>query len=149
MVKFICNCRGQLSHDAVCGHVIVGDNSLCGHDRLATCVHQQVKEIKPLFIPLKTEYYEAFANGSKVDELRCYGPRWNEETCKPGREVVLSKGYGKQSRLKGSIWKFKRQHGSLFGSTYKEAIKSIYGTLDIDIACISVTDLEPVKFGTE
>lgn len=99
--------------------------------------------MKPLFIPLKTEYFESFANGTKREELRMYGPRWNEETCKPNREVVISKGYGKHARLKGRIWKFKRQHGSLFGSTYKNAIKKIYGTLDVDIACISITDLEP------
>ena len=47
--------------------------------------------MKPLFIPLNTEYFEAFADGSKGEELRLYGPRWNEETCKLGREVVLSK----------------------------------------------------------
>ena len=99
--------------------------------------------MKPLFIPLKTEYFEAFADGSKREELRLYGTRWNKETCKPGREVVISKGYGKHARLKGRIWKFKRQHGSLFGSTYKAAIQKVYGTLDVDIACISITDLQP------
>ena len=99
--------------------------------------------MKPLFVPLNTEYFEAFSDGRKREELRLYGPRWNEETCKPGREVVLSKGYGKHARLKGKIWKFKRQHGSLFGSTYKDVIKKVYGTLDVDIACISITDLEP------
>lgn len=100
--------------------------------------------MKPLFIPLCTEPFERFADGSKGDELRLYGPRWNEETCTVGREVVLSKGYGKHARMKGRIWKFKRQHGSLFGSTYKEAIKRHYGTLDIDVAVISITDIEPL-----
>ena len=103
-----------------------------------------MSEIKPLFIPLKAEYYEAFANGSKVDELRCYGPRWNEETCKPGREVVLSKGYGKQARLKGKVGGFKRLHGTQLDREHREAIFSIYYTLDIDIACISIIDLKPV-----
>jgi len=97
---------------------------------------------KPLFIPLKTEYYEAFAGGSKTEELRLYGPRWNKDTCKVGRAVTLSKGYGKQARMSGVIWKFKKQHGSLFGSTYKEAIMAVYGTLDVDIACISIRDLK-------
>jgi len=97
--------------------------------------------MKPLFVALKTEYYEAFEDGSKTEELRRYGSRWNEKTCIKGREIVLSKGYGKHSRLKGKIWKFKKQHGSLFGSTYKDAIKKIYGTLDVDIACISIIDL--------
>lgn len=94
--------------------------------------------MKPLFIPLKTEYYEAFANGSKREELRRYGPRWNERTCPVGRDVVLSKGYGKQARMTGRVWKFKKQHGSVFGSTYRAAILDVFGTLDIWIACVSI-----------
>jgi len=101
--------------------------------------------MKSLFIPLKTEYYEAFESGDKDEELRAYGPRWNHETCKEGREVILSKGYGKKNRMKGVIWRFKKQHGSLFRSTYKAAILAVYGTLDIDIACISITDLTPIN----
>ena len=100
------------------------------------------ENIKPLFLPLSTEYFEAFANGSKSEELRLYGKRWNEETCKPGREIVISKGYGKHARLKGLIWRFKRQNGNLFGSRYKTAIEKVYGTLDVDIACISITGLK-------
>lgn len=99
-----------------------------------------IKE-KPLFIPLKKEYFDAFAAGEKTEELRPYGPRWNEKTCLPGRPVIISCGYGKQKRMRGMIWKFKKQHGSLFGSTYRQAIKDVYGTLDKDIACISITHL--------
>ena len=97
--------------------------------------------MKPLFVPLKTEYFEAFMSGDKTEELRAYGPRWNERTCQIGREVVLSKGYGKQNRMAGKIWRFKKQHGSLFGSGYRAAILDVFGTLDIDIACISITSL--------
>lgn len=94
---------------------------------------------KPLFVPLKTAYFNAFADGSKREELRAYGPRWNEKTCAVGRPVVLSKGYGKQHRMQGVVSKFKRQHGETFGSTYRAAIFECYGTLDIWIACIHVT----------
>jgi len=31
--------------------------------------------MKPLFIPLKTIYYEAFKDGSKTEELRRYGKK--------------------------------------------------------------------------
>lgn len=93
---------------------------------------------KALFIPLKREFYRAFQDGSKTEELRRYGPRWNERTCHVGRPVVLSLGYGKANRMTGKIWRFKKQHGALFGSTYKASILNVYGTLDIDIACISV-----------
>lgn len=95
--------------------------------------------MKPLFIPLKSEHYNAFKSGIKTEELRRYGPRWNHKTCLVGRRVTLSKGYGKQNRMQGVIWKFKKQHGSLFGSGYKGAIMDVFGTLDIDIACISIT----------
>ena len=101
--------------------------------------------MKPLFIPLKTEYYEAFKDGSKTEELRLYGPRWNDNTCQPGREVTISKGYGKKNRMKGVIWRFKKQRGDLFGSSYKSAIMAVYGTLDVDIACISIKDLRDVE----
>lgn len=97
--------------------------------------------MKPLFIPLKTVYYKAFADGTKREELRLYGPRWNHGTCKVGREVVISKGYGKHNRMRGRIWKFKKQRGYLFGSIYKATILKVFGTLDVDIACISITDL--------
>ena len=100
--------------------------------------------MKPLFIPLKTEFFEAFESGEKRDELRLYGPRWNERICPVGREVVLSKGYGKQNRLKGTIAAFRKQHGTLFGSTYKASIKQIYGTLDVYIAVITPKDLKRV-----
>ena len=100
---------------------------------------------KPLFIPLKTEWYEAFERGDKGEELRLYGPRWNERTCRVGRAVVLSKGYGKAHRMAGRIWKFKRQHGSTFGSTYKNAIQRTYGTLNVEIACISIERGEHVE----
>lgn len=91
-----------------------------------------------LFIPLKAEFYDAFAAGSKTEELRRYGPRWNERVCRIGRDVTLSRGYGKSARLSGRIWKFKRQRGETFGSTYRASIEKLFGTLDIEIACISI-----------
>ena len=106
-----------------------------------TCLFD--RKVGPLFVPLRAAYYEAFLDGSKTEELRLYGPRWNERTCAVGRDIVLSKGYGKRSRMTGRIWKFKRQHGTTFGSTYKEAILDCYGTLDVWITVISVTGLRP------
>ena len=66
----------------------------------------------PVFIPLKTEYYEAFCDGSKTVEYRQYGPRWNERTCQIGRRVTISKGYGKQNRRKGTIVGFSKRRMS-------------------------------------
>lgn len=58
---------------------------------------------KPLFIPLKAEHYDAFARGEKTEEYRLRGKRWNMETCRVGRRVILSRGYGKKHRLTGVI----------------------------------------------
>lgn len=62
--------------------------------------------MKPLFIPLKGEHFDAFADGSKDTEYRMYGARWSEGTCPPGRQVILSRGYGKYHRLQGHIESF-------------------------------------------
>ena len=65
---------------------------------------------KSLFIPLKTEYYEQFIDGTKTTEYRQHGPRWNAKTCAIGRRVVLSKGYGKAHRRTGVVTGFEVQH---------------------------------------
>ncbi|WP_374584429.1 hypothetical protein [Ideonella dechloratans] len=62
--------------------------------------------MKPLFIPLKTEFFTAFERGEKKTEFRPYGARWNERTCQVGRKVVLSHGYGKRRRLSGHVIRF-------------------------------------------
>jgi len=49
--------------------------------------------MKPLFIPLKRQYFEAFSAGKKKIEYRKLGPRWNFNTCIAGRSVTLSLGY--------------------------------------------------------
>jgi hypothetical protein len=61
---------------------------------------------KPLFIPLNAEWFERFEDGSKDTEYRPYGPRWNERTCRIGRAVVLSYGYGKARRISGVVTGF-------------------------------------------
>lgn len=63
---------------------------------------------RPLFIPLKREYFDAFANGTKTFELRPWGARWNERTVRIGRRVVLSLGYGKSRRLTGTVTKLEK-----------------------------------------
>ncbi|MEO1528488.1 MAG: hypothetical protein AAFX06_23945 [Planctomycetota bacterium] len=66
-------------------------------------------EPRPLFIPLKSQYYEAFIDGTKKTEFRKYGARWNETTCAVGRRVTISKGYGKQNRRTGVIVSFEKR----------------------------------------
>jgi hypothetical protein len=64
----------------------------------------------PLFIPLKAKFFDAFKRGEKTTEYRLEGPRWNALTCSVGRHVVLSRGYGKQHRIKGRIVGFHYDH---------------------------------------
>jgi hypothetical protein len=92
---------------------------------------------KPLFIPLKAEFFEAFERGEKDTEYRVYGPRWNDRTCAIGREVVLSCGYGKKRRLRGVVVGF--EMGSLVGEpSVIEAWKKCYGDTIAPMARIRI-----------
>lgn len=63
---------------------------------------------KPLFIPLRTEWFRKFADGTKSTEYRAYGPRWNERTCRAGRAATVSHGYGKRERLQRVVSHFEK-----------------------------------------
>lgn len=104
------------------------------------------KEEKPLFIPLDTEFWSAFRRGEKFDELRLYGPRWNEKTCRVGRKAVLSKGYGKQHRISAVVAEFHKRDARSFGSTTQANILRIFGTLDKPIAQIKFKDFDRSKY---
>lgn len=95
---------------------------------------------RPLFIPLKGEYYDQFECGEKDTEYRPYGQRWNERTCPPGREVVLSRGYGKARRLRGTVAHFTKSEVVTRTSVWR----SIYGTKYQYAACICIR-LAPVE----
>lgn len=93
-------------------------------------------EEKPLFVPLKTEHYEAFERGIKKYEYRLYGPRWNEKTCRIGRAVTLSKGYGKANRLHTSVKGFEKVDPTALHLLERLDIIDCYGNLDNPIAKI-------------
>jgi hypothetical protein len=90
--------------------------------------------MKPLFIPLKRQFFEEFASGIKKTEYRQYGPRWNEKVCKPGRLVTLSLGYGKQNRMRGVIKAFSKS----VVPTRSVAWKECYGDKSGVAACITI-----------
>lgn len=62
---------------------------------------------KPLFIPLRREWFEKIEAGTKRHEYRAYGPRWNDRTCRVGRRAVISLGYGKTRRLSRVVTSFR------------------------------------------
>jgi hypothetical protein len=95
---------------------------------------------KPLFIPLKAEYFDDFATGMKTTEYRINGPRWNERTCRIGRAVTLSRGYGKQQRLRGTVTGFIAEPlACLDGYLYRELRALFPSTSDYaKVACINI-----------
>lgn len=99
---------------------------------------------KPLFVPLKAEYYRDFASGLKTVEYRLYGPRWNERTCRPGRAVTLSLGYGKRERLRGVVAGFDAPPLACLETYVMRDLVALFGGLEWHrkIACISI-DLDP------
>lgn len=89
---------------------------------------------KPLFIPLRREYFAQFESGDKQEEYRPFGPRWNERTCTIGRAVVLSLGYGKARRLHGRIVGFSKSHEIC----NTDAWRACYGAHSGPAACIRI-----------
>lgn len=91
--------------------------------------------MKPLFIPLKTKFYEDFLSGKKRVEYRLYGRRWNERTCSVGRPVVLSKGYGASHRQGGMVVGFTVSKEPTQTEAWKECFGNNGGQL---AACIEI-----------
>ena len=93
----------------------------------------------PLFIALKTEFFESFRSGEKTEELRTYGPRWNERTCTPGRPATLSRGYGRHERIAATVKGFAKRPAASLNSEQRKAVLKIFGTLKVEIAVITLT----------
>lgn len=93
--------------------------------------------MKPLFIPLKREWFEAFERGEKTHEYRIYGPRWNATTCAPGRAVLLSYGYSGR-RLSGVVRSFTRVAPEAAPAVARDMFPGKH------IADIEIADLRPV-----
>lgn len=62
---------------------------------------------RPLFIPLRSEWFQAFRDGRKRVEWRAWGPRWNRDVAHRGRPVVLSHGYS-GARIRGTVVRTRR-----------------------------------------
>lgn len=58
-----------------------------------------------LFLPLNTEWYDMFRNGSKTWEIRGESNRFNINTVRTGRAVEIRKGYQKKGALWGKVGK--------------------------------------------
>ncbi len=94
--------------------------------------------MKPLFIPLKAEYFDAFERGEKSIEYRRFGQRWNYETCVVGRPVILSRGYGRHRRLTGTIVSFRPSYFTKHLPELVPGWLECYGPNDAIVACITI-----------
>lgn len=104
-----------------------------------------MKNNRPLFIPLMKEYYQSFERGEKRIEYRIYGKRWNERTVYPNRPVVLSCGYGKRNRLSAIVDRLEVKDTNELEPEIQSAIHSLYGQGNHPIACIWVSDIQPLN----
>lgn len=103
---------------------------------------------KPLFIPLCAKYYDAFVDGNKDTEYRILGPRWNEKTCFQTREVVLSRGYGKQNRCTGNIKAVRILNAYELSSALQKSMYEIYRLTMHDtrrVIAIEIRDITPIR----
>lgn len=100
--------------------------------------------MKPLFIPLKKEYFDAFELGEKTVEFRALNERWNLKNCSTGRAVVLSCGYGRSRRLKGFVSSSQVRPGYTLDNSDREAVRQCYGSEDINVICINIGGLSKV-----
>lgn len=93
--------------------------------------------MKPLFIVLKREHFDAFKRGEKLEEFRPYGLRgWTRENCAIGRAVILSAGYGKRHRLRGVVTGFRVETDPVANCP---GWADCYGTAGGIAACIAIT----------
>lgn len=93
---------------------------------------------KPLFIPLKAEFYDAFVRGEKSEELRKWGPRWNAKVCAVGRQVILSRGYGKQHRKSGVIKMVRIGSLAILTEKQRQSMLRLYNHPDMVVIAIGI-----------
>ena len=86
---------------------------------------------RPLHIILRHRFFDAFASGKKTLEWRRLGGRWNADTCRPGRRVVLMRGYATTGRLQGTITAFEERPAP-DGSTYAPGTPCAVLTIALD-----------------
>lgn len=102
---------------------------------------------KALFLPLATEHYIAFENRTKRYEMRLHGKRWNKTTCYTGRNVVLSCGYGKHRRMRGTIKGITITELIYLEPQRQELLRQLFGLLlseNLEIIMIEIGDLRAV-----
>ncbi|WP_319761898.1 hypothetical protein [Maridesulfovibrio sp.] len=81
---------------------------------------------RPLFIPLKKEYFEQYKNGTKKYELRKPERQFQLKYLTPGRDVTLSCGYS-GDRLYTKIGGAELWHSGDLGKADRKACLDCFG----------------------
>jgi hypothetical protein len=91
--------------------------------------------IKPYFLPVKKEYYQKIEDGSQDCEIRPADHNgWSSVNIYPGRQLLISCGYGKARRTTRVVREVRVGAASFaFRDVPKwhiEAVEEIYGKCD-------------------
>lgn len=65
--------------------------------------HGSCWDARPLFVPLRREWFDSFRAGTKAEEVRRVSPQFNGRRVWPGRPVILSLGYSGRQRMHGIV----------------------------------------------
>ncbi len=98
----------------------------------------------PLYVPLKAEYFRAFAEGKKTVEWRKLAGKFNERTCYVGRKVTLSNGYS-GARLYGHIVKLEFAVAEKVGREALALFKRREMLVGIHVKLLSLTPQPPQR----
>jgi hypothetical protein len=91
--------------------------------------------MKPIFIPLFREFYEAYIRGAKSFELRGVTPVFNSTRIKSGIDVIISCGYGHNHRrnaLIGAVYLYNSMSKVKSSSIYDEIIPQYLQGSNVD-----------------
>ena len=80
---------------------------------------------------LRHRFFDAFKAGEKTREWRRLNARWNADTCRLGRRVVLMRGYTRAGRLQGVITAYEVRPAP-DGSTYAPGTPCAVMTIALD-----------------
>jgi len=92
----------------------------------------------PLFLPLKTEFFNAFKDGTKTHEYRRHGRQFTKKNWFPGRRVNLRRGYSTNDNLYGTVTSFKVFRKSEIIGSLAKTITDLYGPEDEEICEIGI-----------
>lgn len=104
---------------------------------------------KPLFLPLGAQFFDDFMSGEKTAEYRLFGPRWNLKTCIPGRQIMLSRGYGQQNRAMGIIKAVHIFELIELGLELQDSLRFLYNRKRIEnpeVIAIEITDIHRIFY---